>query len=277
MKKVLCLFLSFVLMLSNASVFAEPSNEYDCSAWATESIERAFQWNLLEPDKVYDYKGEISREVFCELIFNLLVQTPYFYKWYNAQTNGETQPLPPFAKKPFTDTENGAVYILYNHNVVYGKTETAFAPADSLTREEAATILDRLLALVTTEQAEVVQVVYADAGQISDWATSPVQTISNLGYMQGVGNNRFAPQDTYTTEQAIVTVVRVFEANIVGWLAEFFKMDAGELGYVYENDTWNYVTYDMAVGRRVTPIDADPESFRIQCVQLFKEVLKIFL
>ena len=33
-------------------------------------------------------------------------------------------------------------------------------------------------------------------------------------------------------------------------------------GYVFENGTWNYVSYDKAVGRRVDPIDVDKDEFQ---------------
>ena len=56
---------------------------------------------------------------------------------------------------------------------------------------------------------------YDDIGEISKWASDAVQIISNLGFMNGVGNNRFAPKDTYTTEQAIATLARVHEAQSV--------------------------------------------------------------
>lgn len=34
-------------------------------------------------------------------------------------------------------------------------------------------------------------------------------------------------------------------------------------GYVYENGTWNYVSYDAAVGRRVSPIEVKQEEFQL--------------
>ena len=34
-----------------------------------------------------------------------------------------------------------------------------------------------------------------------------------MGVMNGVGNNKFAPKETYTTEQAIATIVRVYAAQ----------------------------------------------------------------
>lgn len=120
-----------------------------------------------------------------------------------------------------------------------------------------------MIDITTPMEATEVWYEYNDLRNISDWAMSSVQRISNLGFMKGVGENKFAPKETYTTEQAVVTVVRVFDANFINWLAEFMKKEAGELGYVYENDTWNYVTYDMAVGRRVKPIDVNKDEFKV--------------
>ncbi len=33
-------------------------------------------------------------------------------------------------------------------------------------------------------------------------------------------------------------------------------------GYVFENGTWNYISYDTGVGRRVTPVDIDKDEFK---------------
>ncbi|WP_312648949.1 DKNYY domain-containing protein [Aminipila sp.] len=34
-------------------------------------------------------------------------------------------------------------------------------------------------------------------------------------------------------------------------------------GYVYENSTWNYVSYDEGVGRRVEPINVNKDEFKV--------------
>ena len=54
---------------------------------------------------------------------------------------------------------------------------------------------------------------YDDIREVSEWASDSIQIISNLGFMNGVGNNKFAPKETYTTEQAIVTLVRVYNTR----------------------------------------------------------------
>ncbi|MCH5188451.1 MAG: S-layer homology domain-containing protein, partial [Oscillospiraceae bacterium] len=82
---------------------------------------------------------------------------------------------------------------------------------DYLTREEAATIIIRMINKVMPMPATEMWFEYDDIDEISEWASDSIQTISNLGFMNGVGNNKFAPKDTYTTEQAIATLVRVYE------------------------------------------------------------------
>ncbi len=263
MKKILALVISLIFICSSLVVCADTETEYDCSDWAVKSILKADRMGLIDADETYLYREPITRESFCELIYTLMISSGYFENWYDEETDGGTQALAPFAKKPFDDCSNEIVYLLYNHNIIEGKSATSFAPNDKLTREEAATIIVRALDVIAPVEATEVWYEYSDSGDISDWAMSSVQRISNLGYMNGVGENKFAPKDTYTTEQAIVTVLRAFEANYINWIFEIMKKEAGELGYVYENDTWNYVTYDMAVGRWVKPIDVNKDEFKV--------------
>ncbi|MBO5408148.1 MAG: DUF4375 domain-containing protein [Clostridia bacterium] len=263
MKKMFAVLIILVCFSSSFVVYADTNGEYNCSDWAKESIDRAFNTYLLDGEKEYEFKTNISRLDFCELIFNLVIQTPYFQTWCEENPEGNGEEFPSFIEKSFVDTEAEEVLFLHHIGIINGKTETEFAPNDNLTREEAATIIVRMIDIATPMEATEVWYEYNDLGDISDWAMSPVQRISNLGFMKGVGENKFAPKDTYTTEQAVVTVVRVFDANYINWIAEIIKKEAGELGYVYENDTWNYVTYDMAVGRRVKPIDVNKDEFKV--------------
>ena len=263
MKKILALVITVVMICSSLVVCADTNSEHNCSDWAKESIDRAFNSYLLDSEKEYEFKTNISRLEFCDLIFNLVVQTPYFVAWCEENPEGDGTEFPTFIEKPFVDTNDEKVLFLHHIGIINGKSETAFAPNDNLTREEAATIIVRMIDITTPMVATEVWYEYHDLSDISDWAMSSVQRISNLGFMKGVGENKFAPKDTYTTEQAVVTVVRVFDANFINWIAEIMKKEAGELGYVYENDTWNYVTYDMAVGRRVKPIDVNKEEFKV--------------
>ena len=51
---------------------------------------------------------------------------------------------------------------------------------------------------------------YDDISKVSKWTSNSVQVISNLGIMKGVEENKYAPKDTYTVEQAIATIMRLY-------------------------------------------------------------------
>ncbi len=263
MKKILAFVIVLSLAFSSFVVYGETENQYYCSDWAKESVEKAFGLGFLDNEKEYEFQTDISRLDFCGLIFCLVAETPYFMSWCEENIEEDQTELPSFIERPFVDTEDVGVLFLHHIGIIAGKTETEFAPDDKLTRQEAATIIVRMLDVVSPMAATEMWYEYSDIKDISDWALNSVQIISNLGFMKGVGDNSFAPKDTYTTEQAVATVIRVHNANIMNWVIEVIKKDAGELGYVYENDTWNYVTYDMAVGRRVIPIDVDKDEFKL--------------
>ncbi len=114
-------------------------------------------------------------------------------------------------KPPFTDTDNEHIGVLNALGIINGKSETEFAPNDSLTREEAAAILYRMINKIYPGWDATAQYFdFADSAEISEWAMNDIQVICNMGIMKGVGDNRFAPKELYTTEQAIATLVRVY-------------------------------------------------------------------
>ncbi|MBP3361322.1 MAG: transporter substrate-binding domain-containing protein [Clostridia bacterium] len=171
------------------------------SDWAAESVEKAAALNITDKDKsyTYTYAKPITREGFCELIYNLIGA---------AGVDIED------SRKDFKDTDNKKIAALFTMGIINEKTETEFAPYDLLTREEAAAIIIRMVNKLFPMAATEMWFEYEDIDEISDWASDSVQIISNLGFMKGVGNNEFAPKAAYTTEQAIATLVRVYNSGV---------------------------------------------------------------
>ena len=168
------------------------------SEWAAKDIAMANAVGITYKTKPYYYHNNITREEFCEMIYNLVILV--------------SPDIEHFIPDSFTDTKNEKVLKLNSLGIINGKTQTEFAPDDYLTREEAATIIVRMVNKVVPMAATEMWFEYDDIGQVSEWASDSIQTISNLGFMNGVGNNKFAPKETYTTEQAIATLVRVYNA-----------------------------------------------------------------
>ncbi len=172
----------------------------DCSNWASDYIAQAKDIGLLQDMEAISYKENISRENFCEMVYNLIDITTDI-QWKKVSPN------------PFEDTDNEKVIALRLERIIFGKEVRQFAPQDFLTREEAATIIVRMINAVMPMAATEMYFEYDDNHAVSDWAADSVQTISNLGFMNGVGGNLFAPKENYTAEQAITALVRIYNYN----------------------------------------------------------------
>ena len=102
----------------------------------------------------------------------------------------------------------------YALGIVNGVGNGRFAPDESITREEAAKMLWNAADLLGYQPTEE-PLDFADKDEISDWALESVNAISSISgadrpIMQGTGNNRFSPKDSYTREQAVATVYRLY-------------------------------------------------------------------
>ena len=194
MKKFISAVLAAAMLLPCGTSFAESSRP---SEWASESVNIANRLNI-NNDTERDYSLPVTRGEFCSFIYNCL-------KWVTT--------LEPSLGSPFTDTDDDKkIAALNSMGIIEGKSETDFAPQDTLTREEAAVILRRMINKVNPDlPVTELWFDFTDGGEISDWASESVQIICNLGVMNGVGDGAFAPQASYTVEQALVTIIRAYQ------------------------------------------------------------------
>ena len=116
---------------------------------------------------------------------------------------------------PFTDvTEDDNIAKMYKVGVVNGVGENRFAPNNQLTREQAATMLSRL-AEALGQPLPAAQPAFADNDKIFAYAYAAVGQVQAAGIMEGKENNLFDPKGSYTREQSILTMDRLF--NMVFW------------------------------------------------------------
>lgn len=134
----------------------------------------------------------------------------------------------------FKDVKNhwGKAYIekLQGMGVVSGKSATRFAPDELVTRAELTKIAVNAFGLPVP--ATVTAKPFADVA-IDAWFAPYVQAAKDNGIVQGVGNNRFAPNEPVTRAAALkifietakfTDVVAVFQAQYMkdGWSYVFF-------------------------------------------------------
>lgn len=213
MKKLLSLLLIASMPALTISAFEQnqtssvslPSE----SEWAVEYVEKAKNIGIAEKDKPYRYLRSITREEFCELIYNYYQSAPESVTASYDNVN-------------FADTDNEHIRMLSSLGIINGISETEFAPNALLTREEAATIIFRLINTAHPDwAAHELYFDFADSNEISDWAADNIQVICNMGIMNGIGNGKFAPKNNLTTEQAVTVLVRCYEnftksGNVIG-------------------------------------------------------------
>ena len=112
----------------------------------------------------------------------------------------------------FTDVPANAWYAPYvnwaaDNGVVYGVSDTEFAPNDEITRQDMAVMLCRYaeqfgIQLGTGTPA----VTFTDEADIAGYALPAVQALQRAGVISGMPDGSFRPRDTATREQACVVL-----------------------------------------------------------------------
>jgi len=205
MKKFFAVFLVFALLFSMVPAVAAETSEP--SDWAAQEVNDARTKGLVISAADQNYRGNINRGLFCELVVNMAEKI-------------KGQPITPVTTNPFMDTSNLQVLKAYSAGIVAGKTTTSFAPNESITREQIAAMMMRAARFLDTETGMTYttvasslldQLVFADQAQISTYALSDVRLANHLGIMLGVSGNRISPKGNTTVEQSILLVNRLFD------------------------------------------------------------------
>lgn len=173
-----------------------PANASQESSWAKAELEAAREHDISL--SFYYPRLNITRVDFCRLAVKL---------YQKVQPNASAAPA-----AAFSDCENESVCLAAALGIVTGYDDGTFRPYQSITRQEAAAMLDRLYTALGGKASAANDKPYADDAQLGDWARSSVYAMREIGIMQGKENNRFRPKDGYTQEQAVVTVERAFQA-----------------------------------------------------------------
>ena len=175
-----------------------PANADEYSTWAQDAV-AALRNHNLGPGYYYP-RLDITRVDFCELVVDL-------YRKMNPEMNSAPKNI---LDTVFADYEDNNVAVAAALGIVTGYEDGTFRPYAFITREEAATMLDRLYkSLGGAETAESSRQ-YADDAQFGDWSRDSIYTVQNIGIMKGEENNEFHPDGGYTGEQAIVTIERMY-------------------------------------------------------------------
>lgn len=177
----------------------------DVSTWAEPWLEKAEDYNLI-PDVLVgaNMTQPITRHEFAALSVKL----------YEAMTKKAAVA----GENPFTDTNDAEILKAVNIGVTNGTAKDKFSPDALITREQAATMLTRAYkaafwegwTLATDGSYAAHKLDYSgvpafdDDQDISSWAKPSVYFMVKNNIINGVGNNRFAPNTANIPANAAV-------------------------------------------------------------------------
>ena len=261
-----------MLMLAS-SVSASPQP----SLWAKDEVKAAISLGLVPKELQSNYKSPITRIEFVQLLAKLA------NKW---SPNKKTAPN--LGETKFLDTNDENVLYFAALGIVEGDGKGSFMPNNLLQRQEAAKILYKTadnFTLITTEDSMTTTNYrgyasyemphsFKDSSQLRSWSRDYVNWTYRKGIMEGVSDNKFAPEESYTREQAILTALRLYysygmvdkistippvdyypvykdrEMKVVSyWIdSTLAEHSVDELGYIALDENYAFVYDNIGVG-----------------------------
>ncbi|WP_318503439.1 S-layer homology domain-containing protein [Bacillus sp. T3] len=141
----------------------------------------------------YDLRGTGSWALYHE--------TPETWDYYTAWLNGKF-----FTDVPSTHWGESSILAVSSKGWMTGTSATTFSPGVELTRAQGATILVRALGYADDTPKEYV---FTDIA--NHWAKKEIEIAREHGMINGLGNDRFGPNDPLTREQLATILQNIFK------------------------------------------------------------------
>lgn len=193
-----------VSQTDNSQSSAEENKKPDASGfcdmtgfeWASESVAALKQRGAINgvDSQNYNPSGNITREEFAKIICAA----------FGFEASGEAE---------FEDVEPGAWYSPYvaelaKQGIIMGQ-GTKFGVGESITREDAAVILERLDQNGVLSDSD--ELLFDDSGEISDYAKAAVAKLCKSGVINGKENNKFDPKGSLSRAEGAKLVYEMLK------------------------------------------------------------------
>lgn len=172
--------------------------DIDSVPWAKEAIEHFYELKVVS--------GKTS-DTFCP---NDFVKREEFIKMIVIAADVSMTEK----KYTYSDVDSNEWYYQYvlaatESKLVQGIDETNFGIGQNITRQDIATICNRLLGANDEETEETSEGVIADYNEVSDYAKEAVNRLVSLEIIQGDENGNFAPRKYATRAETVVLLQRL--------------------------------------------------------------------
>ena len=171
------------------------------STWATDLIEEAIAADLVPTELQKGFTKPISRLQAARMFIRLIEKSA------DSEIGAILQSHKVSANaSAFTDTKDSSVLAANALNILRGTGNGQFSPGSTLTRGQAAAILNRSAGVLGVKTSGY-RHSFTD---VKGWVDQELGWPSQTGILQGVGGTRFAPDETLTNEQTIAIVLRAY-------------------------------------------------------------------
>ncbi len=182
------------------------------SSWATEEVNAAIGLGIVPEALQSAYRDTITRAEFCKLIMQML----------NEVEGTASSRLLLKAKgieyaDNFIDTDNPDIIAANLLGILNGRGNGIFDPNSGITRQEAAVMLANAAKVLGIKAGTAPT--FKDMDKAASWAADAIKTVTAIkastgnNVMNGTGNDEFSPLATYTREQSVLTVYRLYMAK----------------------------------------------------------------
>ncbi|SEU28067.1 S-layer homology domain-containing protein [Paenibacillus sp. NFR01] len=173
------------------------------SAWAQDAYSKAKANGIVAMSSDSKYQTPVNRYTFAKEALKV-------YENIAGKVSSTTA-------SPFKDIQDSRITLAYELNLIKGTSATAFSPWKTVTRQEAATMLSKLVQILdertqtASSGAGVSVTPFKDDSGIASWAKDAVYASVRLGLLNGIGNNKFQPLDNLTLEQSYVILQNLLD------------------------------------------------------------------
>ncbi|MFA7637631.1 MAG: S-layer homology domain-containing protein, partial [Monoglobales bacterium] len=212
--RILSVVLAFVMVVSVMCMNVSASNDYQ-GHWARNAIDFVIENGFWTDEGDFKPDQPITRAEFSALLVRTLKTAVLDY-------------VPPFDDVSKTTPYYQEIYSAYKSGLIKGDGKN-FKPNDTLTRQEAAAILDRASFIINgkTTTSEIEEGRFTDFEQIDEWARQSVFNAIKGGLMQGSAAKKFSAQGKLTRAECATISQRISEMRKLDKL-DFTVRDAKE-------------------------------------------------
>ena len=181
------------------------------SEWAQAEVKEAYSLGLIPLEmSSTNFNTGVTREQFAAIAVKL------YEKIMEKKADYSIVDFP-FSDCDTEKSFTAYIAAAYKLGITNGTGAGIFSPHDTITREQLATMLHRVILKANAEgraarDMSVSEIVFSDEASISEYATQSVYYMAQRGIIKGMSENTFVPQGVASKEQAVIISLRIAKA-----------------------------------------------------------------